>query len=156
MSASELFNSNTITRDLFGLVVGSFLGSGVSREVYEFTLDESLVVKFEEGSRSFSNVAEWELWREVCKAPKFAKWFAPCVSISPCGTILLQKRCQVFTSVSDPKLPKKIPRHFTDCKISNWGLYKGVPVCLDYGVNLVATYGLTHSLKNPNWYDANK
>jgi hypothetical protein len=117
-----------IVRDLADLFIGKKIGHGISREVYECRLDKTLVVKIEIASHSFKNVREWEIWDEI-KDTNAATYFAPCVAISPCGTILLQKRAN---AVPKHKYPKKVPYFWGDMKYANYGEYKGKFVCIDY------------------------
>lgn len=58
-----------------------------------------------------------------------AKWFAPCVDISPGGIFLLQKRVETRPRSEYPKL---IPSFFSDLKYSNYGWLNGQFVCCDY------------------------
>lgn len=66
--------------DLWRLVTGRLLGSGVYRRVFKCKLDPTLVVQ-EEGC--FHNVREWDTWQSISDAPKWSQWVAPCVAISP-------------------------------------------------------------------------
>ena len=84
--------------------------------MYIFAPDPTLVIKFEVEPKSFQNVYEWHTWDRVKEYKPVAKWFAPCVNISECGTILLQKRT---TPVPNKMLPKKVPAFFIDLKRSN-------------------------------------
>jgi len=126
---AQYFN-NTVAGDLYGLMVGEFLGQGIGREVYANLLDPSTVIKFETGARSFQNVLEWETWGILQETADMACWLAPCVHISECGIVLIQKRC---TPLRPGEGPKKVPAWITDIKSNNWGLYEGRPVAVDYG-----------------------
>jgi hypothetical protein len=146
------FNANVITSDMFRLICGEKLGSGAYREVYRYALDTSLVIKIETGSQSFSNIIEWETWNEVRHTAgmkhDYAKYFAPCIAISPCGTLLLQKYAR---PVCLEELPKEVPRFFTDLKQANFGIYNGNFVCLDYGMHLLMTHGLSNKKRKADW-----
>lgn len=132
--------------EAFWLLCGKRLGAGVYREVYECLLLEDCVVKVESGSRNFSNQLEWEIWHEVKDTP-FEKWFAPCVSISPNGSVLVQKR------TSRPlAFPDKVPAFFTDLKQENYGWFNGHLVAHDYGNNLLFQTGLTKRMKKARWW----
>lgn len=123
-------DNNHINREIFGLVIGKQLGRGASRTVYSYALDPSLVVKVEERSGSFSNIREWEYWQENKEYAPMRDWLAPCIAISPCGSVLIQKRAYKL----DPKkYPKMIPHFFTDTKYENFGMIDGNFVCIDYG-----------------------
>jgi len=119
--------------DSFNLLCGELLGSGISRYVYECTIDPSLVVKVESSeSRRFANVFENAFWVDYQYMPKVAAWLAPCVKLSPDGRVLLQKRCQPLPH--DYVLPEKLPAFLTDHKRGNFGLYQGRLVCVDYAM----------------------
>lgn len=134
----DYFRANTISMDTFGMFCGKMLGEVTYRTVYEYALDTSLVVKFEHGAASFSNATEWELWQDVKEIKKARKWLAPCVRISGCGILLLQKRTSPLPEDYDLQkhYPKGIPDWLSDVKRSNWGLLDGDLVCHDYGNNL--------------------
>ncbi len=96
------------------------IGFGMSREVFNSPLFPDCVVKVEDGDKSFQNVIEWNTWLRV-KGTKHSKWFAPCVAISPCGAVLLQKK-----TLPVLKYPKKLPPFLGDTKTSNYGMYKSL------------------------------
>lgn len=146
----EYFNGG-VAREFLDLFAGEELGSGAYRTVYAMPRNRNEVLKVETRARSFQNVTEWTLWDRVKDSP-YRQWFCPCVAISHSGSILIQCRAVPFTSVEDPKLPKQIPAFFTDSKVENWGLYKGQPVCLDYGLTLITEVGLTKRTKKPEWW----
>lgn len=147
-----------ITSDLLSMMLGRKLGSGLNREVYEYKLDSDYVVKIELDStenHSFQNVEEYNAWCEV-RFTKFAKWFAPCKTISNSGKILIQRRVypimpeSIETHYPKAEMPKKIPYFFTDIKRSTFGWMDGKFVCCDYGLNLLRTWGLTNKMQiNP-------
>lgn len=146
------FNANVITGDLFRLVCGEKLGRGVSREVYRCALDPTIVFKIEADAGSFQNIIEWETWDTVRFTAgmknDYAKYFAPCIAISPCGTVLVQKYAR---PVDYTELPEDVPKFFTDLKKENFGLLDGKFVCIDYGNNLLMTNGLTTKTKKADW-----
>lgn len=127
---SEYFSGNTICRDTFDLLVGERLGRGVGREVFACALSPELVLKFEVKGKSFQNALEWEVWQTFQYAPKLAKWLAPCVAISACGSVLVQKRTY---PLRESALPRSVPSWLSDLKPDNWGELDGLPVCHDYG-----------------------
>src|SRR6267154_323177 len=102
---------NVISQDLLSLVVGDVISVGSTRTVYRAT-EASKVVKFETIERRFQNIMEWETW-QIVKDTKYKLWFAPCVDISPCGTILVQKFCR---DLEDRELLDEIPAFFADVK----------------------------------------
>lgn len=132
------------------LVCGRRLGRGESRVVYSSAIDKSLVFKFERAKHSFHNVCEWEAWQQYKHIPTIAKWLAPCVAISPCGTILLQERTTPLQNA-----PDKLPAFLCDTKMSNYGtLGKGKNqrvVCHDYG--FLITIKPKSGMKKVNWWN---
>lgn len=126
------------------------VGWGSAREVYKMRApQDDCVVKLESKSYSFQNVREWNVW-ETVKETKFAKWFAPCVSISPNGSVLIQRKT---TPVPSDMWPEKVPCFLTDLKRANFGMYEGRLVCHDYGLHLLMENGMTTRLKKANWRD---
>lgn len=113
------------------LILGEFLGEGISRKVYVCRFDPTLVVKIESNARSFANCFEWEMWNRVGCGTKFAEYLAPCVDISACGTMLLQKRTY---PLQPGQAPKMMPDFLNDFKYSNYGMLDGKVVCHDYGL----------------------
>lgn len=143
-----------IKRELWDVICGELLGMGSSRCVYAHLLDPHLVVKAESPGGSFQNVAEWQVWKAV-EHTEFAKWFAPCVAISPCGSILIQRR-----TTRAQAYPDKIPNFLTDTKLDNYGILTPRAgekhsqfVVHDYGVNLLSEYGLTKRMRKANWWN---
>lgn len=132
-------NENQL-RGLVGLFIGEQLGSGVYRKVYEHAQEEGMVIKVEDADGGFANVREWEFWLAHADAPKWSRWLAPCVSISPCGLVLVQRRT---TPILSDEAPKQVPAFFTDIKLDNWGKLDGRVVCHDYANHL----GLQPSLR---------
>lgn len=139
--------ATTLSWDLVNMLCDEMIGEGISRCVYPWSLDRSLVAKVEPGHGGFANAQEWDVWQRI-KDTEHAKWFAPCVHISGCGIWLLQKRTK---PIPFKRLPKQVPAFFTDLKQSNWGLLNGRPVCHDYAANLLMEVGMTKRLRSPNW-----
>lgn len=142
----EAFNT-TVSRDFFRTFAGKQIGFGCYRRVYELIIDPSLVIKIEDEARSFNNIQEWDVWNRI-KDTEHAMWLAPCKVISPCGTILLQKRTDI---ISYKDLPKSIPEWITDIKPDNWGYFEGRPVCHDYGFNLLMERGFSKKVRKVDW-----
>lgn len=146
--------SDNDKRELWNLICGSVLGQGAGRTVYEHCLDPYHVVKVESGAGSFQNAMEWETWQRV-RTTEFAPWFAPCLAISPCGTILIQRRTRQPIAY-----PDSIPNFFTDLKLENFGVL--VPregeeeafVCHDYGYTRCWSIGMTRRMSRPEWWRA--
>ncbi len=98
------------------LLIGKKIGEGLSRAVYEFndpncwgrhidtgapmiaSRSSKYVIKVEKPGGMFQNVQEWTVWHWVNGTP-LAKWFAPCISISPCGLYLVQERTALLRSM---------------------------------------------------------
>jgi hypothetical protein len=137
---------NTINMDLLRLVCGPALGSGIARTVYECRLNPDVVLKFETAGQSFQNALEWECWRTWQYDKAVRRWLAPCVQISPCGTVLVQRRT---TLVPDDRYPTKIPRFITDTKRANFGLLDGRFVCHDYAMTI---HNLSTAMKKATWW----
>lgn len=140
----------TLGRDLAKMLVGAKIGFGSSRRVYEYELDKEIVIKEEGRYGSFQNIMEWEVWQAV-KDTKYAKWFAPCITISGNGLLLLQKRVEPLPRA---QYPKKIPAFFTDKKYQNFGMLGKQLVCFDYGT--LHRYTLTQlakKMQKADWWD---
>ena len=149
MSLQEQYFNNTIAGDFFKLIAGRRLGSGVGREVWTCELDPSIVIKFETGSASFQHVVEWEAWQALRWSDDAAKWLAPCVSISCCGSILVQKRTEPLRR---EELPERVPSWATDLKLENWGMLDGHPVMHDYGLaSVIISRGATKHMRKADW-----
>ena len=136
--------SEYLQSEMFRLICGKELGEGSSRKVFEHAHNRKLVIKTESNVKSFCNIVEWETWL-FAKQTKLKKWFAPCVDISPCGGVLLQKK---IVPVDISRLPLEVPECFSDLKVENWGLYKGNIVCCDYGQMVLS---IPHKLVKANW-----
>jgi hypothetical protein len=146
--SEHIYRNRHISEELFQLCTGDLIGEGEYREVYEWQgSDTGEVIKFEQNARCFQNIMEWETWCHVMDKP-IAKWFAPCISISPCGSILIMKRTE---KLAEDLYPKKIPNFFTDTKFSNYGMLDNQFVCHDYGVSLLMEKGMSKRLASVNW-----
>jgi hypothetical protein len=151
MSAGDL--STFAHKELVQTMCGKLLGAGAARQVYENLLDPNMVFKFETEHGSFQNIIEWETWDRV-KATAHAKWFAPCIAISPCGGLLVQRR-----TTPAAFHPEQIPAFFTDLKCTNFGVLfnadntPGHFVCHDYGVHLMLEKGMTKRMQKAAWWN---
>lgn len=139
--------TQTIERDFFRTFCGDLLGSGSGREVYSCLFDEKYVIKFEPNSYSFQNISEWRMWQDV-EHTDHVKWFAPCKSISPCGTVLIMQRTKPAK-----RFPKELPLYFTDTKKENFGMIGNRFVCHDYGFTRLFVAGLTKRTRVTIWHD---
>lgn len=120
-----------------GLMLGKRLGHGISRCTYEYigpgAKRGEWVVKMESSDKDgrFQNVTEWNIWDDVKDTPRLARWFAPCINISPCGSILIMARTK---QRSFSQYPKRIPAFFNDQQYRNFGWIGNQLVCHDYGI----------------------
>ena len=147
--ASEIHNFPVSARDLGFLIVGEKIGSGMSRDVYEYLPNKKYVIKVENYSNQFQNVLEYEIWNNIRWLPKHvSQWFAPCGSISPNGIFLLQERTR-----EPSKYPEKVPYFFKDLKKKNFGMIGKKFVCHDYGSFLREGHFSTQRMKKVEWYE---
>lgn len=140
-------------RDLLRFICNVKLGEGVSRTVYTLGTDDTKVIKVEDSAGIFQNVAEWLLWQDV-KDTRFARFLAPCHSISPCGAALVMSRVTALPD-DDSKVMRtlKLPSFLTDFKRENYGMLKGRVVCCDYGSHLATNHGAFSSrMRAPKWW----
>jgi len=134
--------------DLANLVIGDFVASGQTRDVYVWRPDPSCVVKVQRfGAPWFQNITEYETWHAARGTPA-EKWLAPVCWCSRSGHILVQKR----TYPTDKPLPRSIPKFLEDSKRSNWGLWDGRMVCHDYGTASAINNGVrSKATYRPKW-----
>lgn len=142
-------DNSFIHKELFWLIAGDSLGSGMSRSTYQCKINPNWVIKAEEGAGQFQNILEWQTWQEV-KETDFAKWFAPCVHISACGSVLVMERTAPPTPAEYPEL---MPVFLTDFKRPNYGILGGRIVCHDYGTNRLMVTGMTKRMKKAGWWE---
>lgn len=139
--------SDSVARDFVRLFCGKLLGNGMSRQVFVLETDPTKVVKVEAYGGYFQNVREWEAWKDLGHT-KYGKYIAPCVSISPNGSVLVQERVEPITP--DELRAARLPSFLCDFKATNYGRYKGRIVCCDYGTNLLHYVGAEASkLRKP-------
>lgn len=127
-----------VRRDIAHMLLGARLGRGIGRKVYVCRLDPRFVVKVEDRGEAFQNIVEWETWQAV-REDREARWFAPCVSISPAGSVLIQRRTE---PASHSEYPKRMPVFLGDYKRENFGMLDGKLVCHDYGLLTNLTNGV--------------
>jgi hypothetical protein len=143
---------NIMLQDMATMFAGQFIGSGLSRNVYEYGVSHEYVIKFEFGHGDFQNTKEWLVWEYVREVPNVAAWFAPCKQISHMGRWLIQRRT---TPVTIDELRKELPRvpaHFTDLKVGNWGRIGKRICCHDYGTSLITQEGVTTKMRRADWW----
>lgn len=140
----RLFNTGTagqiLTAQLIDHLVGDHIGNGVERTVFEFGTDGTKVLKIEPHPRA--NVLEFEIWQEV-KETDHNIWFAPVISISPCGCFLVMERT---TELEIHEYPEKIPSYMADTHSGNWGKIGKDVVCHDYANNLIMQKGFNRRM----------
>lgn len=149
MPITDSYFKRTPELDFFEMICDEKLGSGMSREVYSCSLDPSVVIKFETTQGRFQNIVEWETWQDV-KETDYAKWFAPCVNISSCGSVLIMKRTTPIKNLK--RYPERMPAFLGDFKYSNYGMYKGHLCTHDYGRTLLVSEGLTKRTRSVDWW----
>ena len=146
MAAQEFISP--LHSDVFRMLCGELIGAGSGRAVYNCAYDETAVVKIEEGAGSFQNVTEWNLWQDAADMPHASAWLAPCVKISPCGIVLIQKRTKPAS-----KYPQTLPVWLSDTKRTNYGMIGRRFVCHDYGVHRMEHSGLSKRTRKVEWWD---
>lgn len=114
---------------------GTKLGSGVYREVFALEHMPDYVIKVEQEPGCFHNVREWDTWQALQSAPKWRRWLAPCLAISPGGLFLIQRRTTPVLTIKE--MPAKVPAFLTDRKLGNYGRLDGRIVCHDYALTIV-------------------
>lgn len=138
--------------ELRELVLGEYLGEGVSRRTYRLTINPEYVIKISDAAYSWQNVNEWEVWW-YAKGTVMEKWLAPCEMISPSGVYLIQRYAE---TVHIKELPKHLPRFLCDHKVENFGMIDGHVVARDYGTSISQIPNVTGRRKadwGPSGYD---
>jgi len=142
-----IHNPEGVDRAMRGMLLGDYLGGGISRSVYVYEPDHTKVIKImDKESAYFQNQMEYEYWEKLGSNKEARKWLAPCHSISECGLILIQDRTTPLAEYT--KLPVKVPVFLRDTHKANFGMLKGKIVCHDYGL-LNATFSMR--LRKANW-----
>ena len=121
-------DSPAFIEDMAKFLVGRHIGSGIHRDVYEYALDHTKVIKIER--KHFYNIYEYEFWCQISENKEIRKWFAPIHWISNFGTILIQSKTTPLHFDQVSKL--KVPDFLTDVKMDNFGWFEGRLVCHDY------------------------
>lgn len=146
--------------DALTLICGTLLGSGASRQVYEYEPNKKdTVIKVEVGQGWHQNTKEWHVWQSLDRASdkrgeELKRWFAPVIRISDLGVWLLMARTTPVTLNELKKEVKKVPDVITDLKVGNFGrLPDGRIVCHDYGTCLAIEHGLyNYRLRPAKWW----
>lgn len=143
----DLFKQDSfLLGDFTDFFCGDRIGEGCSRSVYEYRIDTRYVVKIDR-TNLFNNVAEWDIWQSL-KDSDHGKYLAPCLSLSSCGRVMLQRRTH---SIKFSQLPDKIPAFFADTKLQNWGRIGKNIVCHDYANH--AFYAGGNRMVKATWRD---
>ena len=135
MSLRKTISSKIIESELSSLfvngisVIGNLIGRGVCRHVYECKENKDIVIKIEPYAKDFQNVKEWNVWQQFKNFNEVSDRLAPCIDISPCGVVLIQKKCDKVVT-----FPEYLPEFMTnDPTYQNFGLLEGRLVLIDYG-----------------------
>lgn len=125
-------------KGIHDLVIGKKLGSGFSRDVYEWVPDNTSVIKVAKNYRGIeANIIEFNTWETLQLKDSLydnaRKWFAPCLEISGCGKYLRMSKTE---PLRPHEAPTVIPSFVTDLKIDNIGWLDGRVVFHDYGIHL--------------------
>lgn len=115
-----------LSMEFMRIFLGVRIANGADRAVYDLRYSPKYVAKVEGESRSFHNAIEWQIWQRLEGSP-LAKWLAPCLDISPCGSILIQRKTTPIA-----RGPDRLPSFLGDVKLENFGLLDGRVVCHDY------------------------
>lgn len=137
-------------QDLQEMLFGELLGIGIHRKVAVFKPDKDLVIKCAVECPNI-NVLEEEIWMMV-QETNIAKWFAPCLDISPCGAFLIQKRVEHRPRKEYPKL---VPSFFGDLKYKNYGWIDDQFVCCDYAgfISTSMHHKWSGRMKRADWWE---
>lgn len=140
----------TMEKELENYLKGTWLGSGVYRDVYRLSIDKQFVIKIaKEGGREI-NLIENRIWWEITGTP-IQKYFAPVVSVSEAGGYLIQR---VVRHPAKKDYPKELPAFFTDTKYTNFGIIEetGQFVCCDFG-SFNMWRGIKLKMKKVDWWE---
>lgn len=133
--ADSMLKIPAVGYDFVTCICSKFIGSGIHRSVFEYSLDDRYVVKIEPKNTN-QNTVEWMIWNEVQYLTGdlawVKDWFAPVKWISPNGRILVMKKTKPQYK-AEKKLPTKIPKFLWDVKHNNFGWIGKNYVCHDYG-----------------------
>lgn len=133
-----------LMKEFADVLVGRMIARGTYRYVFFCLLSDDFVVKVEKGG-SHHNAMEWQMWDQFKNVDHVSKWLAPCVNISACGRVLIQRRTTPLI-----ELPDKMPVWLSDFKVQNYGMFDGRVVCHDYGLGPDHVSG---SMKAAEWWN---
>lgn len=127
------------------------IASGSQRKVFNMYYCDNKVIKVSQNSR-LQNSIEYDIWNSFCCTEEGKKWLAECFELSANHKVLIQERLSIINDVNDPRLPKQVPRCFTDLKVQNWGVAAdGTVKCCDYG-NTLLLQEQPWRLKKAEWW----
>lgn len=135
------------------LICGKELGRGVSRTVFEFAPDKTLVVKIEHNQARNQNASEYTFWEAVSYRPELARWFAGVHLASDMNAMILQTRTQPVTLAELKAKCPLVPAFMSDLKVGNWGRIGRRYVCHDYGTALIPERGFTTRMQRAKWWE---
>lgn len=136
-----------LNSELRSQLLGKLLARGQYRKVFECRYDPTIVIKVDDVVNDrYCNVVEWRTWQEHRDFPRVADWLAPCLSISPNGAVLIQRKAEPLK-----EYPKRLPSFLIgDIKPDNFGLLNGHVVKIDYGHGLRVDTPLRLETVDPN------
>lgn len=123
--------------DFADFFVGDLISRGHARSVYQYAHSPGYVIKIDM-SGQFNNVSEWDIWHNTKENKDISKFLAPCIRLSSCGRVMLQKKT---IPVKLEELPTEVPAFLSDLKLENWGKIGKNVVCHDYANHKFFTYG---------------
>jgi hypothetical protein len=114
--------------------LGGWLGTGSSRQVYGSRTRPDIVIKIGYGPAGVQhNMHEYLLWDMFFNHIEEAyRFLAPCLEISWCGSILIQKRTAPVSTDQFTSLRDKMPDWWWDIGVNNVGILDGYLVMHDY------------------------
>jgi len=126
---SGIMKDHVLTYEMLDMILGEYLGSGISRAVFVYKPDIRFVIKVEISSYS-ANILEWRTWHNFKEDKRISKWLCPIKDISTHGLFLIQKRAKKIEDTS--LLPLKLPTFLSDIKSDNFGWIGKQLVMVDY------------------------
>jgi len=120
-------------------VLGTLIGKGFYREVYDYIPDSRLVIKkiIPREKCLHENKNEFENWSKLREVSVINKLLVPVIDISHCGRFLLMEKTTPLAEFKLENLPKEVPYGYGDGHPNQLSLYKNNIVIHDYGCNLL-------------------
>lgn len=151
--ANDMLKIPAVAYDFVTTLCSKFIGSGSTRSVFQYSLDEKYVIKVE-SSNSNCNTVEWLLYNQIQYLEGdlawVKDWFAPVKWISPNGRILLMEKTKAHDHKTKKKRPEKIPSFLWDVKEENFGWIGNKYVCHDYG-QFYSLLNFSKKMKKVDW-----